>query len=314
MKEFNKTNKVTYNLMSFTGFKSLLIFSMLLESPKSYEELQECIKNHEYLHEDISIDSLRVYLTSLSRIGCNIERFRTEDGTYKYYITSHPYQFIISEEQIKSLIKIYKLIIKTLDLSDIFAYEKFIRKLAASIGSEELKNAMEKVSPFKRCDFELVEKLFKYSNEKRKITIMYQSPRSNAKEIEVIADKLAITQGKAYLYGVSIEYKQDTSYLLSRISDIIDVDLEDNNKIELKPVTVGYELATLTPDVKLSPEEKIVKINKDAILVEQKTTNLFMLKRKILEYGPICTVLYPEDFRNDIINTLKHMRETYKNE
>ena len=173
MKEFNKTNKVTYNLMSFTGFKSLLIFSMLLESPKTYEELQACIKNHEYLHEDISIDSLRVYLTSLSRIGCIIDRFRTENGTYKYYITSHPYQFIVSEEQIKSLIKIYKLIIKTLDLADTYAYEKFIRKLASSIGSEELEDAIKKISPFKRCDFELIEKLFKYSKEKRKITILY---------------------------------------------------------------------------------------------------------------------------------------------
>ena len=102
--------------------------------------------------------------------------------------------------------------------------------------------------------------------------------------------------------------------MLSRILDIVDVDLNDNNKIELEPITVGYELATLTPDVKLSPEEKIVKINKDSILVEQKTTNLFMMKRKILEYGPICTVLYPKDFRNDIINTLKSMRETYTNE
>ena len=46
MKEFLKTNTVTYNLMSFTGFKSILIFSLLLEGPKSYSELQEILKNH----------------------------------------------------------------------------------------------------------------------------------------------------------------------------------------------------------------------------------------------------------------------------
>ena len=58
MKEFLKTNTVTYNLMSFTGFKSILIFSLLLDGPKSYSELQEILKNHEYLHEKISFDTL----------------------------------------------------------------------------------------------------------------------------------------------------------------------------------------------------------------------------------------------------------------
>lgn len=41
MKEFKKSNIVTYNLMSFTGFKSLMLFALLLESPKSYKEICE---------------------------------------------------------------------------------------------------------------------------------------------------------------------------------------------------------------------------------------------------------------------------------
>ena len=72
MKEFLKTNKVTYNLMSFTGFKSIIIFSLLLEGPKSYQELRTAIENHEYLHESVSIDTLRIYLNSLRKIGCKI--------------------------------------------------------------------------------------------------------------------------------------------------------------------------------------------------------------------------------------------------
>lgn len=314
MKEFNKTNKVTYNLMSFTGFKSLLIFSMLLESPKTYAEMQKCIKEHEYLHEDISIDSLRVYLTSLTRAGCKVERFRTENGDYKYYIASHPYEFVISEAQIKSLIKVYKIITKALEVSDVFAYEKFLRNIAKATKSVELKEAVNDVTVFKKSDIELVENLIKYSKDKCKIKIEYDSPRSDIKEIEVIADKLAISQGKVYLYGISLEYQQETSYMLSRIKKIIDVDLKYKNNVELHPVTVGYELTTTDSDIRLSNDEKIVDIKENSITVEMQTTNLFMMKRKILEYGSRCTVLYPEDFRNDIINTLKNMRETYKDD
>ena len=39
MKEFLKNNTVTYNLMSFTGFKSILLFSLLTTGPKSYEDI-----------------------------------------------------------------------------------------------------------------------------------------------------------------------------------------------------------------------------------------------------------------------------------
>ena len=53
--------------MSFTGFKSIIIFSLLLEGPKSYQELRTAIENHEYLHESVSIDTLRIYLNSLRK-------------------------------------------------------------------------------------------------------------------------------------------------------------------------------------------------------------------------------------------------------
>ena len=46
MKEFVKTQKVTYNLMSFTGFKALLIFSMLTKGPKSFDEIAYEVENH----------------------------------------------------------------------------------------------------------------------------------------------------------------------------------------------------------------------------------------------------------------------------
>ena len=84
MKEFRKTNVVTYNLMSFTGFKSLLLFTILCESPKSYSEVCDYFKKHPYIKEEMSADTFRVYLTSLRRCGCEIEVKRMKGGA-KYY-------------------------------------------------------------------------------------------------------------------------------------------------------------------------------------------------------------------------------------
>ena len=49
MKEYFKTNTVTYNLISFTGFKALILFTLLMESPKSYEEVCDFFLNHPHL-------------------------------------------------------------------------------------------------------------------------------------------------------------------------------------------------------------------------------------------------------------------------
>ena len=49
MKEFLKNQKVTYNLMSFTGYKALILFSLLTDGPKSYSEICEYFLKHPYL-------------------------------------------------------------------------------------------------------------------------------------------------------------------------------------------------------------------------------------------------------------------------
>ena len=111
MKEFLKTKTVTYNLMSFTGFKALFLFSLLAESPKSYKEINEHFANHPYLKEEISIDTLRVYINSLERIGCKIERTKKSEGS-KYVLLNSPFELKITDEQINSVAKVYKSISK----------------------------------------------------------------------------------------------------------------------------------------------------------------------------------------------------------
>ena len=313
MKEFLKSNTVTYNLMSFTGFKSLILFSLLLESPKTYEDICEYFRNHEYIREEISMDTLRVYITSLKRVGCEITRTKSPRGGL-YSIVSHPFEFCVTDEQIKALLKIYRVISETVNVEDLLKYDRFLKKLSDSINSENLSEAVRNISVFKNIDLSVLDNLIKYSKEKRMLTLSYNSPKNGIKEIKVIPDKVAFTQGKIYLYGISLEYNQETSYLVQRIEKITDVDLENENKVELNKITVGYELMSLSPNIKLENNDKIVEIKDDSVIIETQTTNLFMLKRRLLEYGPMCTVLYREDFRNDIIKTLKNMREGYKDE
>lgn len=310
MKEFMKNKTVTYNLMSFTGFKSLVVFSLLLESPKSYDEINTYFKKHEYIKEPISIDTLRVYLTSLRMVGCEIVRTRKTEGS-KYKLVSHPFELEITDEQIKSLIKVYKTVSKNIELHELIMLEKFLRKISDLIKNPDLSEALNRVSLFCGIDPNLVEKLIRHCNNKDQITFLYNSPRSGEKSIEIITDKVALNNNKFYLYGTGLEYNQYGYFPISRIKAVLNVKIFKTDVTNIENFTVGYELRANPNEIKLTDEEKLVEIKDGKLLIENTTSNPFIVKQRILSFGYACKVLYPENFKKDIISTLKEMREGY---
>lgn len=310
MKEFRETNVVTYNLMSFTGFKSLLLFTILCESPKSYKEVCAFFKNHPYIKEEISADTFRVYLTSLRRCGCEIEIKRMKGGA-KYQIVSQPFEFKISEGEIKSIIKVYRIIVNTSDVRGLIAFERFINKLIGLTGNEKLSAAFNKVSVYRGINLDLVDELLKYCDKKCQVSFWYNSPRGELISVDLVADKLNISNGKVYIYGMDLKYKEYSFYRVQLISSISCVQDRQVDLSEVENIRVKYELKSLPRSYRLSDEEKILEINEKSIIVELISSNKFLLKQKILEYGKYCTVLEPESFRQEIVDTLKKMQEVY---
>lgn len=312
MKEFMKNKTVTYNLMSFTGFKSLVVFSLLLEAPRSYDEINQYFKNHEFIKEPVSIDTLRVYLTSLRMIGCEIIRTRKAEGG-KYKLVSHPFELKVTDDQIKSLVKVYKAVSRNIELYELIILEKFFRKIAALINNQTLTDAIEKVSLFSGVNLELAEQLIRHCKNKDQITFLYNSPKSGDKEIEIITDKVELNNNKLYLYGTGLEYNQYGYFPVSRIKSILSVQMFKSDISNIETLTVGYELSINPNEIRLTDEEKLVDIKDGKILIESKTSNPFIIKQRVLSFGYACKVLYPESFRNEIVDTLKKMREGYLN-
>ncbi len=311
MKEFIKNQKVTYNLMSFTGYKALLLFSLLTEGPKSYEEICEYFFNHPYLREKISIDTLRVYINSLRRIGCEVKRFRGDDKISRYVITAHPFELKLSDEQIQSVIKIYKSIVKNMDVKELLSMERFFEKIGSYIKNDDFIADIRKISMLRDIDKKLLEDLLDCCDRKEQIVIQYNSPNSGEKSIELIADKIDSSNGKIYLYGTGFEYMQYGSFLVSRIKKINEIKIEKTIPENLKEFRITYTLEC-SPD-KLNPadNEKIIEKHNNYAVIEMKTSNDFLAKQKLLEYGPICKVLEPESFKNDFIKLLKDMKAGY---
>ncbi len=312
MKEFIKNKTVTYNLMSFTGFKSLVVFALLLEAPRSYDEINQYFKQHEFIKEAVSVDTLRVYLTSLKMVGCEIVRTRKAEGG-KYKLISHPFKLKITEEQIKSLVKVYKTVAKNIELHELIILEKFLRKIASIINNPDLTEAIDKMSLCNGINLDLAGELIRHCKNKEQITILYNSPKSGDKEIEIITDKVDFSNNKLYLYGTGLEYNQYGYFPITRIKSVLSVQMFKQDLSNLKTITVGYELRINPNEVKLTDEEKLIDIKNGKLLIESTSSNPFIIKQRVLSLGAGCKVLYPENFRNEIIDTLRKMREEYIN-
>ena len=313
MREFVKTQKVTYNLMSFTGFKALLIFSMLTEGPKSFEEIVYAIEHHPYLQEKISYDTMRVYINSLKRIGCIIKRVRGEDKISRYVIDSHPFELNFTPQQLQSAARVYKSLVQNMDIRDLLFMDNLFEKIGKYIKNEDFVRKIKKISMLNGVNKELLEDLADCCDKKQQIVIKYNSPNSGTKDIELICEKIGSANGKLYLYAYGFEYKQDGIFLLNRVKEIKEIKSEKNEKIK-KDIRVVYEIKTDTSKYIPGEDEKIIRKTPSSLDIETITSNTFLLKQKLLQLGPACTILEPLEFKKDFIELLNDMKAGYYND
>ncbi len=312
MKNFAKTNTITHNLMSFSGFKALLIFSLLVQKPCTYKEIKYVIDNNEYLKEKISIDTIRVYLNSFRKVGCDIKKIK-EGKTVKYFIDSHPFEFRVDDNLAQDIIKVYNSISKEVDLDDYLSLQKFFNRLALYIDNETLKQKFLYLSPVKNTNENLIAELKKYILLRREITISYNSSVSGIKDINIIPDKLHISNGKLYLSGYSFDYENYSGFLVSKIIGIKSVNIEQKKSdvSELKVVYEYYKSLSDDTGLELNNNEKIIEESEDKVIVEITTKNEFFTMQRILSLADKCKVVSPQSFKNKVISVLKQMKEEY---
>lgn len=296
--------------MSFTAFKALVMFTELTKSPKSYKEICDIFYNHPYLREQISIDTFRVYMNSLKRFGCEVKRIKGEDKESRYYISSHPFELKYTKDQLQSALKVFKSLVKNMDIDELLMMEEFFEKIGCYIKNEDFINEVKKVSLLKDINKDILKTLIECCKNKNQIIITYASPNSGNKKMELIADKIEINNGKIYLYGTGFEYKQYGSFLLNRIKKIDEIKIEKTMPNGLVEVEVVYEIYH-TADFQPETYEKVIKKDSDKLTIEAKTSNTFLLTQRLLSFGNNCKIVSPEDFKNEFVTLLKDMKAGY---
>lgn len=319
MQEFLTNNTVNCNLMSLTGYRTLVILRALMESPKTNDEINEYLLNDQYIREKFSSDTLRIYINSLRSIGCEITS-ANKSNNKKYVLVSHPFAYDISKLQIKALSKVYKNCYDKIEVNELISVENFFKKLSASVKNENTKLLLNNISMLKGVDNDILNELLVYCKNKNQITILYNSPQSGQKEIEIIADKLSFKVNKhsdrlsdrLYLWGDNLTHKEHSYFAVDRIIRICSVNIH-KSKESFLPTKVVYELYNHNDVYIPSSNEKIIEKTKNKLKIEITSKNEFNLIQKFLYMADDCKIIEPEIFKMKLLKKLKTMEKSYEN-
>ena len=150
-----------------------------------------------------------------------------------------------------------------------------------------------------------------YSGSNTEIIIYYNSLNSGKKNINIIVDNLKVSNGKLYLYGVSSEHKNYSSFLVSRIIKITGINLKKSD-LKIPVYQVGFEIHTMPNEkFEIKNNEKIINKTSGKMQIEIISPNKFDIMQRIMSLSPNCKVLYPKEFQKEHIENLNKMKEGY---
>lgn len=311
MQEFLTNNIVNWNLMSLTGYRTLVILEALIESPKTNDEINEYLFNNQYIKEKFSNDTLRLYINSLREIGCEIIP-ANKSANKKYELISHPFTFDIAQSQIKALEKLYKNIVcEKVDTQELIGIENFLQKLAALVDNQTTKEHIYSVSILKGINRSILDDLVIHCKNKNQIKFLYNSPKSGEKSIEIIADKIAYKSNKLYLWGTNLTHKEYSYFALDRILEITNIQLHKDEK-DYIPLKVVYELYGYNDSYILESDERIIEQTDEKLVIEAVSQNRFSLVQRILHHSFSCKVIAPKEFADEVFAKLKAMEAMYE--
>ena len=311
MQEFLINDTVNCNLMSLTGYRTLFLLDLLMESPKSTAEINEQFLNNKYIKENFSTDTLRIYINSLRMIGCDISR-ADKTTNHKFVMRSHPFELEIQKSQIKALSKLYKNIHDKAEIKDIVAIENLIDKINSLINNNDTKDLFKSISMLKNINKTILKELILHCQKRHQIKFLYKSPKSGQKEIEIITDKLEFKSEKLYLWGHSLNHQEYAYFRLDRILEILSVNIQKKQK-EIQEKKVIFEVyGTTKNNYHIGEDEKIIERSDEKIVVESVLKNKFNFLQKTLHMTQDCKIIYPETLKKDLTEMLKTMQRSYE--
>lgn len=306
---FKITEKTELNKISLTGMRALVLLGLLIEAPRTMEEIKKAFIEFNIIEAGQPEDILRIDLNTLREMECDITK-ATAKTDYKYVLKKHPFALKITQEEIALLKKVYKKVKDCSNIVLLLKYDELFKKLASHVTDNTIKEQLYGLSILKSFDLEFIHELIDDCKNQRILKLIYRNPElKKESEKKVSAQKIVFQNDKIYLYGYDIEKSESVILNVKRIKSILSRILGGSG-IEVKTTCVKFFLKNFGV-TDIEENETVIETCKDGFIIEGKYHNEFVAVQRILSFGSNCTVMEPQEFKEKIIKKLKEMRKNY---
>lgn len=304
--------------ISKTGYRILLLFKLLFDSPRSRMEIDKEFEKDDVLKKGISYDTITNIVKALRKCGCIVKRPNIATR-YKYILEKHPFTTEISEKALEGLQKIREGITSFSDWQLLCKINRLYEKFANFTLDETQADMLLNNHPLKNVDINMLEKLVKYCESKQLLKIAYLSPMFGLERLIFIPDFIAFENNVTYVWGYNLRYKSIGYLRLDRIKR-----MKKTFCVKTKSILEQYESSILTVTYRLTgfaklafePTrfEQVIIENPDYIVVEAKVYNKFNFLQRLFAFGTDCKLLTPKSYIEEFLLELRNIKDTYTNE
>ena len=307
---FKPAEKSELNQISLTGMRAIVLIGLLIEAPRSLQEIREVFISLNIMEPEHSDDILRIDINTLRYMGCEISRADSKsDG--KYVLTKHPFALDITEKEIGVLKRAYKKVRSSADIKLVIKFDELFKKFAEHIGDTNMKETILGISILKSLDTKILKDLIEDCEQKRIVKLIYRNPSSkDASEKTVFVQKIVLQNDSVYLYGIDTGKNKSVVLNVKRILSIISR-ISGGCGIEVKTTNVKFFLKSFGVNEIDEENEQILETLEDGYIVEGRYYNDFLAMQRILSFGANCKVLEPQEIKDEVIQRLKNMRDVY---
>ncbi len=304
------------NTVSKTGYRALFLLRMLIESPKTREEIIETFANDSVIGKDLSKDTVTNTVNALRFAGCLITRpnMRTD---FRYVLVEHPFSVDISRQHVTYLQALRKGIISLGDWQLIESVNVLYKKIAQFVQNNDARNELLFNQPFANIDKKVMYDLVRYAKVKKTVSILYNSSQRGLEQVKFIPDFIQFENEKLYIWGYSFKYENIGYLRADKIKSVDVIDFSDNSNVleeyfskipKVKYKLSGYAAYIFQED----RVQRIIEKQDDYIIVESLIYSEFNFIQKLLMYGCDCKILEPQEFKEKFIQEIKKIGSVYE--
>ena len=306
----NRLTKADFNYkyICLTAYRTLLLLKYLMAGALDKQKIVQLFDDDAFVLNGITSENIRVMINSLKEVGCKISRPNNKNN-FQYILTENPFYLDFTNDEIKLLNKFRKKFLGNKDLNYILNTNSLFEKICLLISNESTKENIRNHNLLPDVDRGLIINLQNLCRNKDKVVFNYLSGRKLS-EFEMIASFLKYERDRLYIWGYSTKYN-DYSYLRADKIKSFRI-LEKQSQEIVNDYVIRYEIYNKS----YLPEsnETIVESNNNFLLIDYKAENKFRAIQKFLELGNEGKIISPEEFKQEFIETVKSVKEIYKNE